>query len=178
MINFLKACKAWLRSFSKTEWTLEDYPIRFREQNIPQKPGGRLIPIPWIAQIINWWQIGGHGDTKEEALENLKRSFENYRSTHEKLPRPGTGAPLEFASTAIIEQHEDLARDFLKRIFGYDYDGCIITDESSIYELIISDEEEEKCLAAIKEQYNIDASQIEGGRIADILVAINETRRN
>ena len=36
---------------------------------------GRLEPIKWIAQIINWWQMAGHGDTREKALASLRANF-------------------------------------------------------------------------------------------------------
>jgi hypothetical protein len=33
---------------------------------------GRLKPVIWSAQIINWWQMPGHGDTEADAIANLK----------------------------------------------------------------------------------------------------------
>src|SRR5579864_4122610 len=103
----------YLISFLKSDWTLDDYPIRFREQHAPDDNTGRLRAIPWIAQIDRWPQMQGNGDTKELALNNLRHNFERCK-TEKRLPRPGTGLPLEFASTRSIDAYADIAREVLK----------------------------------------------------------------
>src|SRR6266567_2659278 len=97
----IRAILSWLLSFRKTNWTIDDYPIRLRKQVVePMEQHGRFKPVIWNTQIINWWQMSGSGDTEGEAITNLKENFERYRETHGRLPRPGTGAPLEYSSTS------------------------------------------------------------------------------
>src|SRR5919109_2945628 len=89
----LTACLKRALSYFKTAWNIDDHPVRLRKQDVERlKRAGRGKPIVWTAQVINWWQMTGHGDTKEEALANLAMAFEHFRNTHEALPRPGTGA--------------------------------------------------------------------------------------
>ncbi len=113
-MNSLKAWAKRLLSYQKRNWTLEDYPIRFHEECAQaMNPVGRLRPYRWTAQVINWWQMTGQGGTKTEAFESLGKSFDCFCQTHPSLPRPGTGAPLEFASAVTVERHADLAKDFM-----------------------------------------------------------------
>ena len=45
----------FLISFIRTEWTIENYPIRvgFQPAN-KASDASRLKPIPWTASVINW----------------------------------------------------------------------------------------------------------------------------
>ena len=62
----LKAISKYILSFGKSNWGIEDYPISFKYKKPEEKnPASRLIQMPWTAQIINWWQMAGHGDTKD-----------------------------------------------------------------------------------------------------------------
>jgi hypothetical protein len=49
----------------------------------------RLRLIPWSAQIINWWQMDGLGDTKEAAFADLKAKLQTVKEEKGSLPRPG-----------------------------------------------------------------------------------------
>jgi hypothetical protein len=101
--NQLKACFKRALSYFKKTWNIDDYPVRLEKQDVERlKLSGRGKPIVWTAQVINWWQMAGHGDTKDEALTNLRIGFEHFRNTHQALPRPGTGAPLEFAASSVL----------------------------------------------------------------------------
>ena len=99
----LKAAMKYMASYFKSDWTLQDYPIRFRPirpqraWNMTSTPSYTLIP--WTAQIINWWQMRGDGNTKEEAYADLEEKFREFKAANAKLPRPGTGTPLEWGST-------------------------------------------------------------------------------
>ncbi len=171
---------AWLKrllSYRKGAWTLEDYPVRLRKQDVAalEQPG-RLKPIVWSAQIINWWQIAGHGDTKEEAVANLRASFANFRDSHDTLPRPGTGAPLEFASSDLIERHEELARDFMTRIVDQNYDECFISDESSLHDFH-ADSTNDEYYRKIALVYGVDVSDVDGARLGLMFERISSHRR-
>jgi hypothetical protein len=149
-------------SYRKTTWTIEDYPVRLQRQDVESmKPPVRGKPIVWSAQVINWWQMAGHGDTREDAVANLRISFENFRNSHEVLPRPGTGAPLEFAPSHLIEQHEVLARDFLRRVLDLSYDECFISDQSSLWDFHESDSNG-ALYRKISDLYGVDVSNVDG----------------
>jgi len=74
----IRAGFKYLKSFLKTEWTINDYPVRFRHLKTAGQDGGnsRLKPFAWSAQIINWWQMHGAGETKEAAFADLKAKFQ------------------------------------------------------------------------------------------------------
>ena len=134
VIETVRALTKRFASHWKGAWELGDYPIRVVGRDVgPEAGPARLKAIPWSAQIINWWQMAGHGSTRDEALANLRQNFATYRSSHEVLPRPGTGAPLEFAATAPGDQHRELAHDFMSRILSLNLDDCFISDESSLW---------------------------------------------
>src|SRR5882672_9450977 len=94
-LNYIKAGTKYLLSLAKSDWTLTDYPIRFRNFNGSSTDAshGRLKTIPWSAQIINWWQMGGFGDTKQQAYADLETKFNKFKADERMLPRPGTGLP-------------------------------------------------------------------------------------
>ena len=171
---------AWLKrvlSYRRTTWTIADYPVHLRRQDVGGiESSGRGKPIAWTAQVINWWQKAGHGDTKEEALTNLRNAFENFRNTHDRLPRPGTGAPVEFAPSHLIERHEALARDFLYRVLDLNYDECFLSDQSSLWDFHDGDSNE-ALHRKISDVYQIDVSDVEGARLGDIFEKISAHQR-
>jgi hypothetical protein len=176
VIEMLQALAKRLASYRKSAWSLEDYPIRIlhREPD-PRFETSRLQEIPWSAQIINWWQMGGHGSTRAEALENLALNFARYRSSHETLPRPGTGAPLEFAGAGVIDQHRALARDFMERIFNLNLDECFISDESSLWDFH-GEETNDAYNRRIALIYRVDVSDLEDAKLGKILERIASER--
>jgi hypothetical protein len=114
-----RAFWALLASALKHEWTIEDYPIvaRFqRDSHVPRE--SRLKPSPWIAAIVNWPAISGNGNTKLEALEDLRRSFDRFKATKNKLPRPGTKVPIEFADRNRVSQHPELKAIYSIKLKG------------------------------------------------------------
>jgi hypothetical protein len=54
------------------------------------------------------------------------------RARGQKVARPGTGLPTEFAPTYRIEEPPDLARDFFRRVLDMNYDECFISNASSL----------------------------------------------
>ena len=63
----MEIAHAWVErilSDRKRTWTLEDYLLRLRRQDLATMGQlGRLKPIIWSAQIINWGLMGGHCHT-------------------------------------------------------------------------------------------------------------------
>ncbi len=168
----LRAGVKYLLSLRKNEWDLSDYPIRFHYFNTSDDESyGRLKPVPWSAQIINWWQMDGLGDTKEAAFADLKAKFQARKEEGGSFPRPGTGLPLEFASTERVSLHEDIAQDFFKRILDMNYAECWISDQSSLGDF--HDEESNGHLhRKVWESYRVDISDIEDGNLVKIFERI------
>jgi hypothetical protein len=171
-VTYLLVAWKWLLSFTKRSWSLEDYPIRFRQQELSDNDRGpRRV---WVAHIHKW-AMTGFGDTREQALADLRTTFASYREAHDSLPRPGTHVPLEFAATVKIDQYRDIARDFLDRIFHLNYDECFISDESSLGDFHAGDSDELHRKIAII--YGVDVSDVERGLLVGIFERIAERRR-
>jgi hypothetical protein len=85
---------------------------------------------------------------------------------------PLKGYSIEMAPQISVDQFEDIAVDFMLKIFGMEYADVLITDESSIYDFdeIEFPEDSNKpvkhntgtCLQKIKEIYGLDVSDIKG----------------
>jgi hypothetical protein len=173
MLRLLALWKRML-SYRKNTWTLEDYPIVVRQQRIELPPNDRMRPIAWSAQILEWVMLG-HGDTREEARADLRRHFDEYREAHESLPRPGTKVPISFASSEIVERYDDLARDFLPKVLGFERDDCFISDESSLWDFH-GEKTNDDCFRKIAILYGIDVSDVEGAKLSEIFRRIAQHR--
>jgi hypothetical protein len=75
---------------------------------------------------VNWPGPSGGGDSKAEALEDLGKNFDEFKVKN-KLPRPGTKVPVQFASTTRINGHAALAKDFIQGVLELDW--AFISDE-------------------------------------------------
>jgi hypothetical protein len=178
MVNPLLQIKAglkYLMSLGKHDWTINDYPIRIRHFKTLNADllGSRLKPIPWSAQIVNWWQINGFGDTKEAALADLRAKFQSRKEEGKGLPRPGTGLPFEFefAPSNQIALHLDIAEDFFRRILEIDVQDCLISDESTLWDFH-GEESNQHLHQKVWESYRIDISDIEDGNLVKIFERI------
>jgi hypothetical protein len=72
--------------------------------------------------------MSASGDTRTEALEELRKNFDRFKATKSELPRPGTNVPIEFAASDRVDQHTELAKDFFRWILEVDW--AWISDES------------------------------------------------
>ena len=122
-----------------------------------------------MATVINWGGMTAGGDTRAEAMENLRKKFEQFRNAKKKLPRPGTKVPPEFAATTRIDGHRELAKDFIKRILGFPW--AWISDESSLSDFH-DEETDDALIERIRSTYAVDVSDIANGNVADILERI------
>ncbi len=164
-----KAKWAFVRSFLKKDWTLEDYPIEFHcrsVEGIPKSEG--WLAKPWKAWITHW-NMWGFGETKEDAYQDLKRTFLKRREDGLPLPRPGCGMPLAMAPAHELARYEDVARDFLARILDRSYDNVLLTDQSSLW--LFADDQEET-IAKIRAVYGVDVSDITDGNLVRIFQRI------
>lgn len=146
-MNQIKSTIKYLLSFFKLEWKFEDYPLEtWTNLNAEQED------IRFGAKFTNWSGLIAHGNSKSEAIENLKNNLMEY-SKENTLPRPGTKVPIEFAESSKIEQYEEIAIDFFERIIGINYYECFISDYSSLYDFQLDDEE---TIEKIKSIYQIE----------------------
>jgi len=169
-----QAHAVWMRfaSMFKDEWTIDDYPIRVRFQQ-PNEPASasRLKLIPWIADVVNWPAISGNGNTRLEALQNIRKSFDRFVATKQRLPRPGTKVPVGFAASHRVSQHAELTKDFARRVF--DLEWVWISDESSLWDFH-GDATNERLMEKIRLIYGVDVSDITSGNLADIFDRIQK----
>lgn len=161
-MNKIKILIKRIWSYSKKEWRLKDYPLRYRRQK------GVPKDYLWVIQILNWW-ISGVGDTKKKALEDLAKNFNQFKENNDKLPRPGTVVPIQFADTSMIEELESEAVDFFDKVIGMDYYSCFISDQTSLYDFGMYDD---STLRRINEIYRLGLHDLEDGNVVKLLTII------
>lgn len=117
----------------------------------------------------------GGGNTRREAVEDLRKRFEQFKATNKELPRPGTKVPIQFAVRTRVDQHAKLAKDFIKRILGLEW--AWISDESSL-SAFHEEEADEALVKKIRTTYGVDVSDISSGNLADIFDRIASSSTN
>jgi hypothetical protein len=172
----LVAIWKYLSSFFKTDWTLSDYPVAVRHFDVGNFPSSsRFKPIIWTATIFGW-RLAGNGDTRDEALVQLRMHFDNYKKGS-ALPRPGTEKHLEFAVFDRIEKCKHLLPDFCAKILGLNSDAVFLSDESSLWDFHL-DDSNETMTKKIQAQYLIDVTDLEEkGNIVSILERIEQQKK-
>jgi hypothetical protein len=166
----------WLLSFVRSEWGFDDYPLRVRRNQVDDPS------IAWMAQFLNWGGPGGLGATPEAAVENFRSTFavlvKYRREAGERLPRPGTGEPLKFASSSRVNADPALLEQFIQNVLGFGLgDPVFISDASSL--LDFGDEHEvERLLGLIRSNFGVDATHLQGPRISEILEYVTSHRAN
>jgi len=157
---------------------MPDYPIAVRKHGVDASSvGTRLKEHKYTAQIVNWWVISGGGDTKAEALQELRKRFATMKAERAKdgkqLPRPGVHVPIEFASRKRVDAHAELAEDFIRRVLNLDW--AWISDDSSLWDFHSFDSNQE-LIAKINEVYGGDVSDIQSEKLWQILDRIAASR--
>ena len=166
----------WCRSFAKTDWELQDYPISIKRQKLDLILPARFTQHRYWARVLGW-HIDAGGASKAEALNALGEQFAKRKSDWLKegkpLPRPGVHVPIEFAPQERVGAHAKLAEDFIHRILGLE--EAWITDGSSLWDFHF-EETNEALLAKIREVYGVDVSDIESGRLWEIFDRIERVK--
>lgn len=167
----------WLRSYSKLEWTLDDYPVRVAVQEPdPNFSAPRFSQHLYRAYIVNG-AITGTGDTPEQAMAGLEQNFANIRQRRKQegkpAIRPGANWPFEFASQEKVSSNEALSDDFIHQILGLEW--AWISDESSLWDFH-TEQTNEPLYAKIREVYGVDVSDIESARLWTIFERIEQSR--
>ncbi len=171
--NQVRGAWKFCLSLRKRDWTLGDYPVVIRQQEIdPTYTGTRLKQHRYAATIVNWG-LAGTGDTKREALRALENNLTSAKAERVKsgkpLPRPGLRVPIQFAPQERVKAHPELAEDFIRRVLNLDW--AWISDESSLWDFH-HDETNNVLIARIKEVYGIDVSDIQSAKLSEILERI------
>jgi hypothetical protein len=170
-----------LLSYHKRDWDLADYPVVIRTQEFTPGLPSRFARHPFRALVLGWL-IDATGDSKEEALANLKGEFARRRQMRldegKQLPRPGTRVPIVFASHARVDGHAGLADDFIRRVLHpvLGIEDVWITDQSSLWNFHF-DETSDELVAKIRDVYGVDVSDIESQTLVDIFDRIEAARR-
>lgn len=89
---------------------------------------------------------------------------------------PFKGMRIECAPTSEIDMFQSIAEDFMKRITGLDYEECLITDESNIFDFI--DFTESELSRRILDAYDLDISEIKTGNLLEIFRRIHKRERS
>jgi len=98
--------RKFLLSFRKTQWGIDDYPLRYCFQN------NQDIDIPsYFVEILGWKSMIGFGDTKMEAYQYLSRKLEEISLEFGFLPRPGTTV------TADAKEMDEQLRQLIRGAF-------------------------------------------------------------
>jgi hypothetical protein len=164
----LKAIAKYLTSFVKPDWSIDDYPLRYR---IQAKINAR-VPS-WIVQIVNWWAMTGVGDSKQEAYRNLEQRLEKRRAIAGSLPRPGSKVSVEFAPTGRVGMYPDIAERFLREVLGFASGSPVfISDRSSLWDFGARDGIRDY-VERIRHVFGVDVTDIEDGNLADIFERIH-----
>jgi hypothetical protein len=174
----LAAAWKWALSFRKQNWDLNDYPIFVREdESAEQRSTLRMKSHRFTAQIEQW-DLSGSGDTKRNALSDLRRTFDAAKAEKQRegrrLPRPGTRVPLEFATRDEVSKHPELEDDFIRRVLQLEW--AFISDESSLWHFH-TELTNELLISWIKNVYGVDVSDIESARLSEILNRIAVSRK-
>lgn len=162
------------RRTREKNWSLNDYSIKYRKQHVDKElfKGLNAMILPWEASIKGWHWMSGFGNDREEAYLNLVKRFDTYKSEGNILPTPGAGAPLVLASHDRMDDLEEEAILFFRTIFGWDYNDIFISDESSLYDLCLTDDFMRK-QQQIEKVFGIKVSDSKA-RIVDILELMRE----
>jgi len=83
---------------------------------------------------------------------------------------------IEFASTKKISQYEEIAAEFLERIFNMTRCDCLISDESSLWDFR-TDQSKKAIWRRIQETYDLDVSDIKNGNLVIIFKRIEWQRK-
>ncbi len=166
----------WCRSFAKTDWELQDYPISTRMQELDLNLPARFTQHQYLARVLGW-HIDAGGASKTEALNALGEQFaqrkKDWLEKGKPLPRPGAHVPIEFAPRERVSACRKLAEDFTHRILGLE--EAWISDESSLWDFHF-EEMNEEMLAKIREVYGVDVSDIESARLWEIFERIERVK--
>jgi len=177
-MNTLKIIVKRLKSYTKSSWGFEDYPVK-----VWKNPNAGEENISFGAGIIGWPIMIGFGNNPEEALTALKENFRQYKENNNDLPRLGKKVQLEYVLTDQIDKYEEIAVDYFDRVLKKNYYNGFYSDMSSLADFIFTDDNEK--IKEIKSNiinktillYNVDISDVYEGPLWKIFKMIHNEKR-
>jgi predicted RNase H-like HicB family nuclease len=127
MIAFLKRLFSWNRE--RLEPRFENYRIQTGHTNADHTP---------YAAIEEFFALSATGETRNDAIRNLKPKFEErirqMKERGEPIPLPGSGKGVpRFAPNDQIEALRPFVDEFWSEILGASYATSFVSDESRLF---------------------------------------------
>jgi hypothetical protein len=92
----------------------------------------------WEAELLEFFALKAGGQTRDEALIELERLFDErvayLRAAGKPLPVPGEQPEEMFSTSSRIDAQAGMARDFFKRVLSLDYDEVYVSDATTLEE--------------------------------------------
>jgi predicted RNase H-like HicB family nuclease len=149
----------------------EDYSIQAGYTNVGHVP---------YASIEEFFSLVATGSTHEQAVENLRKRFEERVSwmigKGEPIPRPGSGrAKPKFAPNEQIEALRPFVDEFWSEILGTCYATSFVSNESrlSTWEQYVPGGKS-ALIQKIKDRYGVDITAFYDAPIPDVLGRIQQ----
>lgn len=88
----------------------------------------------------------------------------------------GKSLHFHLASTTLIDQLADLARELFSEVLEMSYDACLVTDESELHHFI-TDDTPDDYEARFHARYGFELSEVDRAPLVEILARIAAQRR-
>ena len=92
----------------------------------------------WEAELLEFFALKAGGQTRDEALIELERLFDErvayLIAAGKPLPIPGEQPEEMFSTSSRIDAQAGMARDFFKRVLSLDYDEVFVSDATTLEE--------------------------------------------
>lgn len=93
------------------------------------------------------------------------------------LSGPFKGKKIEFAPTNGVDMFLDISEDFMKKIFNFEPEEYLISDESSLFDFTGLDEIELTDIQKkIQDVYDLDVSDIASRNLLEIFMRIHHSK--
>jgi hypothetical protein len=90
---------------------------------------------------------------------------------------PLKGKKIVVAPQDYVTLFEEISEEFMRTIFNLEPGDCLITDESSLHDFTgVGEADMAEIQQKIQEAFEIDASDIETGNLAEIFMRIHRSK--
>lgn len=79
---------------------------------------------------------------------------------------------LGYADTDEVEALEDQFREFIPAVFGFAYEDCFISNDSTLGHFVDDEEQRAQVHERIRSVYGVDATLLEDDRLVTVVAAI------
>jgi hypothetical protein len=116
-----------------------------------------------------WWLLGMLGPLG--LLAAIRAALTSYADW-----RASRGPKLSYASCEQVAALEETFRDFIPKVFGFGFDECFISDESSLTDFTDDPEALREIHARIRALYDVDVAALPDDLLVTIVRWIAEKR--